>query len=224
MDYSSIAELFALATRVQDAVRAAYRGDSDADIRMREALHVMRESVADGMQPDLKSVSGMTGGQAAKIDPEKALGGRTLARASAIALAVAESNAAMGRIVAAPTAGACGILPGALFATEEAHGYTEDELIDALFTAAGVGRVIAMRASISGAQGGCQAECGSASAMAAAENTSFFVLFCTLVDIKKSSLKMHARRGCNIVASFRRYYPVQVVRVRSEAFLSNMLP
>lgn len=168
MDYSSIAELFALAPRVQDAVRAAYRGDSDADIRMREALHVMRESVADGMQPDLKSVSGMTGGQAAKIDPEKALGGRTLARASAIALAVAESNAAMGRIVAAPTAGACGILPGALFATEEAHGYTEDELIDALFTAAGVGRVIAMRASISGAQGGCQAECGSASAMAAA--------------------------------------------------------
>ena len=63
-----------------------------------------------------------------------------------------------------------------------------------------------------------------ASAIAAAEKTSFFVLPRVFVDIKKSSLKMHARRGCNIVASFRRYYPVQVMRVRSEAFLSNMLP
>lgn len=167
-DYASIAELLSLSERVSDAVKAAYAGEEDAHARMRATLEVMRESVADGMRPDLRSVSGMTGGQAAKIAPEKALGGRVLSRAGAIALAVAESNAAMGKIVAAPTAGACGILPGALFAVAEDRGYDDELLVDALFTAAGVGRVIAMRASISGAQGGCQAECGSASAMAAA--------------------------------------------------------
>ena len=74
----------------------------------------------------------------------------------------------MGKIVAAPTAGACGILPGALLAVQETQGYSDEQLVDALFTAAAVGRVIARRASISGAQGGCQAECGSAAAMTAA--------------------------------------------------------
>ena len=167
-DYASIAQLLALEGSVPEVVLAAYSGEDDARERMREALGVMRESVREGMRPDLRSVSGMTGGQAAKIRPEAALGGKTLARASAIALAVAESNAAMGKIVAAPTAGACGILPGALFAVSEERGYAEEQLVDALFVAAGVGRVIAQRASISGAQGGCQAECGSASAMAAA--------------------------------------------------------
>ncbi|HIV26487.1 MAG TPA: L-serine ammonia-lyase, iron-sulfur-dependent, subunit alpha [Candidatus Ornithocaccomicrobium faecavium] len=167
-DYASIAQLLALEGRVADAVRAAYTGEEDAQARMREALCAMRDSVKEGMRPDLRSISGLTGGQAAKIAPETALGGKVLARASAIALAVAESNAAMGKIVAAPTAGACGILPGALFAVAEEKGFGDEQLVDALFVAAGVGRVIAQRACISGAQGGCQAECGSASAMAAA--------------------------------------------------------
>jgi L-serine dehydratase len=85
-----------------------------------------------------------------------------------IALAVSEQNAKMGRIVACPTAGSCGIVPAVLFALQKANGYTDRELVDALFTAGAVGIVIAKNASIAGASGGCQAECGSAAAMAAA--------------------------------------------------------
>ena len=138
--------------------------------RMREALSVMFESVPQGLDPALKSVSGMTGGQASKLFAAKdsAPGGEVLARAEAYALAVAELNAAMGRIVAAPTAGACGILPATLLSARERFGFSDERLLDALFCAAGVGAVIARRATISGAEGGCQAEVGSASAMAAA--------------------------------------------------------
>lgn len=141
--------------------------------KMREALQVMRASVQEGLQPDLRSVSGMAGGQAALLERHipNALGGTVLGKAAAKALAVAECNACMGKIVAAPTAGACGILPAALLTVQEERGYTDDQIVDALFTAAAVGRVIARRASISGAEGGCQAECGSASAMAAAALT-----------------------------------------------------
>lgn len=138
--------------------------------KMRAALHVMRASVVEGLRPDLRSVSGMAGGQAALLNRHApdAAGGPVLGKAIAKALAVAECNACMGKIVAAPTAGACGILPGALLTLQEERGYDDDALISALFTAAAVGRVIARRASISGAEGGCQAECGSAAAMTAA--------------------------------------------------------
>lgn len=138
--------------------------------KMRASLQVMRASVEEGLKPDLRSVSGMAGGQAALLarHSASALGGPTLAKAATRALAVAECNACMGKIVAAPTAGACGILPAALLTAQEENGYTDGQVIDALFTAAAIGRVIARRASISGAEGGCQAECGSAAAMAAA--------------------------------------------------------
>ncbi len=137
--------------------------------KMRGMLTVMRDSVSEGLDPALKSVSGMVGGQAAKLmaRADRACGGPVLGRAAARALAVAECNACMGKIVAAPTAGSCGILPAALLTAQEAHGFSDDALIGALFTAAAIGRVIAKRASISGAEGGCQAECGSAAAMAA---------------------------------------------------------
>jgi len=84
------------------------------------------------------------------------------------ALAVAEINACMGKIVAAPTAGSCGVLPAVLLAVEESRQVSEKELLLALFTAAGLGMILAERASVSGAEGGCQAEIGSAAAMAAA--------------------------------------------------------
>lgn len=137
---------------------------------MTRALEVMRDSVTEGLRPELKSVSGMTGGQAAMMwrYADGALGGGVMGRAAARAMAVAECNACMGKIVAAPTAGACGILPAAILTMQEERGYTDEQLTDALFCAAAVGRIIARRSSISGAQGGCQAECGSASAMAAA--------------------------------------------------------
>ena len=143
--------------------------------RMLETLQVMRESAQAGLSPDVKSMSGMTGGQAAKliahVEAGSSASGALVGEACAVALGVAELNAAMGRIVAAPTAGACGILPGILLTYGKARGATNDELVQALFTAAGVGGVIAARASISGAQAGCQAECGAASAMAAAALT-----------------------------------------------------
>ena len=89
-------------------------------------------------------------------------------RNQSLSIAVAEGNVAMGRIVAAPTAGSCGILPAVLLSVGERLNSSQDDLVRALFTAAGFGIVIAKKAGISGAVGGCQAECGSASGMAAA--------------------------------------------------------
>ena len=140
--------------------------------KMKEALFVMRQSAERGFDPALHSLSGLSGGQAAKllkaVQEGRGVGGSYLGRAAARALAIAECNAAMGKIVAAPTAGACGILPAALLTAQEEYGFTDEQLIDGLIAAGAVGEVIAGRASISGAQGGCQAECGSAAAMAAA--------------------------------------------------------
>jgi L-serine dehydratase len=137
---------------------------------MRDTLRVMFASVEAGLDPNTRSVSGMTGGQAAKLiaAKDRLPGGAYIASAEAYALAAAEYNAAMGRIVAAPTAGSCGILPAALLAAKERYSADEDTLIEALFCAAGVGAVIARRATVSGAEGGCQAECGAAAAMAGA--------------------------------------------------------
>lgn len=153
-----------------DQARKEHCEESALVEKMRHALEVMRQSVQEGLSPERRSLSGMVGGQAALLYARcrTALGGGASGLAAAYALAVAECNACMGKIVAAPTAGACGILPGALLAVQETQGYSDEQLVDALFTAAAVGRVIARRASISGAQGGCQAECGSAAAMTAA--------------------------------------------------------
>ncbi len=144
---------------------------SETDVRqtMRDRLAVMKESLREGLNPDLRSVSGRVGGNAAKL--HAAAGANVYgiaAKASAYALAIAEDNACMGKIVAAPTAGSCGILPGVLIAAQETFSLSDEALMDAMFTAAAIGRVIAVQATVSGAEGGCQAECGSAAAMAAA--------------------------------------------------------
>jgi L-serine dehydratase len=139
--------------------------------RMEKNLHVMIESVHEGMDPNLRSTSGLTGGDAAKIKAYAASGGMTgsfLNNAMARAVAVSEYNAAMGRIVASPTAGSCGILPGTVISMLEERRCSERAAVMSLFTAGAVGMIIAEKASVAGAQGGCQAECGSASAMAAA--------------------------------------------------------
>lgn len=159
-----------------EAVRAqaAETGMTQEAVRekMRGHLHAMQEAVQNGMQADLRSVSGLSGGQAVKLQAwlksGNALCGGLLGKAEAYAMATAECNACMGKIVAAPTAGACGILPGAVLAMMEERGCGEEAAVDALFVAAAVGQSIATQASISGAEGGCQAECGSAAAMAAA--------------------------------------------------------
>ena len=145
---------------------------AELDARMAEALQVMRESVEKGLDPELHSVSRLTGGNAYKLMTAMqngiTAGGNLLGRICARALAVAACNAAMGRIVAAPTAGACGILPAVLLTLQEEFDLSDEKLIDALYVAGAFGLIIANRASISGAQGGCQAECGTAAAMTAA--------------------------------------------------------
>ena len=139
--------------------------------KMRQALEVMRQSVESGMDPHTHSVSGLTGGQAARLmavaESGASVGGTDLTRAAARALAVAEFNAAMGRIVAAPTAGASGVLPGVFFSLKKHCQLSDDTLARGLVVAGSIGMVIAERASLAGATGGCQAECGSAAAMAA---------------------------------------------------------
>ena len=139
---------------------------------MRERLEVMRASVENGMDPDQRSLSGLSGGQAARlsraVETGRTVSGSLMGRTAVRAMAVAECNACMGRIVAAPTAGSCGILPAAILTMQEERNLSDDALVNALFTAAAVGAVIAQRASVSGAEGGCQAECGSAAAMTAA--------------------------------------------------------
>lgn len=140
--------------------------------KMRENYHVMQESIQKGADPDIKSTSGLTGGDAWKLysvyEKKKSLTGSFMAGAMWRALAVSELNAAMGRIVAAPTAGSCGILPAAIVTMQEEYSLDEYDCVMALFTASAVGMVIGNNASLAGASGGCQAECGSASAMAAA--------------------------------------------------------
>ena len=143
--------------------------------RMKDTYQVMRECIEPGCDPNLRSTSGLTGGSAYKMSQVsrsgKSLTGSLISGALYRALAVSELNAAMGRIVAAPTAGSCGILPAALLTMEEEKGVSEHDCVMALFTASAVGMVIANNASLAGAQGGCQAECGSAAAMAAAAIT-----------------------------------------------------
>ena len=138
---------------------------------MKKRFHVMKQSVKEGMAPDLRSSSGLSGGSAAKMKSAVEQGrnhfGSLFGNAMAMALAVAESNSCMGRIVAAPTAGSCGVLPAALISVMEDKSLPEDEVVMSMFTASAIGMVIAKKASIAGAEGGCQAEVGTASAMAA---------------------------------------------------------
>ncbi|MDI3535890.1 MAG: L-serine dehydratase [Eubacteriaceae bacterium] len=140
--------------------------------KMNDNLQVMKEAVLTGLESESKSVSGLSGGDAKKmmqsISAGRSIGGHLLSEVIAKALAVSEVNACMGRIVASPTAGSCGIIPGLLLTLKEVYGLNDEKVVMSLFTASGFGMVIAKNAGISGAEGGCQAECGSASAMAAA--------------------------------------------------------
>lgn len=136
---------------------------------LRRALVVMREAVARGMVGDLYSASGLVGGDAAKLrtGADGPLAGTPFRDVLARALAVQEVNAAMGVIVAAPTAGGAGVLPAVLTGLAAARGIDDELVISALATAGLIGAVVAERASLSGAEGGCQAETGAAAGMAA---------------------------------------------------------
>ena len=143
--------------------------------RMRFTWQAMLDSV-ESYQGERRSVSGLVGGDGARVRDyaakEKPLSGDYLAEVIATALSVGESNACMCKIVAAPTAGACGVLPAVLVPLYKRGDLEEEEVLKALYVASGIGAVIAFRACIAGAAGGCQAEIGSASAMAAGALTA----------------------------------------------------
>ena len=141
--------------------------------RMQEYLAVMRGAIDYGLT-GVRSTSGLSGGDGLRLknwhstaQNKNSILGPLTAKAAAYALAANEANAAMGRICAAPTAGSSGVLPAVLFSISEERGSTQEALALALISGGAIGMVIASRASLSGAEGGCQAECGSAAAMAA---------------------------------------------------------
>ena len=152
----------------------AERDETDVAViadKMKLTLDVMKSNVRAGVVSTRPSVGGLIGQNAARMYAyamqQQPLGGGLMAQATAYALAVTEENARMKRIVACPTAGACGVVPACLVAVGEERGLSDEVLIRALFNASAIGILIANGATVSGAEGGCQAEIGSASAMAA---------------------------------------------------------
>ncbi len=160
------------------ALHEAERQEVDLSViheQMKATLRVMKTNIAAGIASTTPSIGGLIGKNAAKMYTYavngKSLSGDVLCRATAYALAVTEENARMKRIVACPTAGACGVVPGCLVAVQEQRQLSDEAVIGALFNASAIGIIIATNATISGAEGGCQAEIGSASAMAASALT-----------------------------------------------------
>lgn len=179
--FRNVAELVELAeTQGKKISQVMLEAEVEVSGRTREAimdemmrnLDVMEKAVRRGLAEDIRSHSGLTGGDARKLQTymqEKPfLSGTTLLQAVSMATAVNEVNATMGTIVATPTAGACGIVPGTLFAISDKLQPSREQMVNFLFTAGAIGYCIANNAFISGAAGGCQAEVGSATAMAAA--------------------------------------------------------
>lgn len=179
--FRNVAELVELAESQQKKIsqvmieaemQVSGRSRDEIMAEMYNNLDVMEKAVRRGLTEDIKSHSGLTGGDAKRLQTymkEKPfLSGPTLLNAVSMSIAVNEVNAAMGTIVATPTAGACGIVPGTLFAMADKLNPSREEMVNYLFTAGAIGFCIANNAFISGAAGGCQAEVGSATAMAAA--------------------------------------------------------
>ncbi len=179
--FSKASELLALCTDcglpISEITLARETGETGEERerileRMAGYFVLMRDSVNRGLAIDSLSTSGLSGGDAAKLFAYSQSGapllGTQFAKTVAYGFAVLETNAAFGRIVATPTAGSAGIVPACLLSLQETHGLTDNQAAMALFTAAGIGHIIGANACFSGAQGGCQAEVGSASSMAAA--------------------------------------------------------
>ncbi len=180
LKYDSVRELVCEAQKrkitiselvIRDQVKALECTESELIRQMEQRFKVMKEAVNSGLNGELQSASGLSGKDALKlrlcIGNGGTVGGPVLGNAVAKAIAAAEVNACMGRIVAAPTAGSSGIVPAVILTVMEQKGISHIEAVKSLFNTSGIGMVIAGRASLSGAESGCQAECGSASAMAA---------------------------------------------------------
>lgn len=146
--------------------------DEEIEKRMECALNIMKESSHLPLEKPVKSIGGLIGGEASRLKKHaaqgKAICGEVMSYAITYAMAVLEVNTSMGLIVAAPTAGSAGVVPGVLLALKEEFDLTDKKLIDGLFTASAIGYLATRNATVAGAVGGCQAEVGVASAMAAA--------------------------------------------------------
>ena len=188
MSFLSCEEMLAAARSQKITLaEAVLRSDLDesrlTEEQSRAAMHHLwqvMQATSREYDPAQRSRSGLSGGDAAKVEQAhkegKLLGGDYLSAVTAEALKTAECNACMKRIVAAPTAGSCGVLPAVLLPLARAGEADEEAVCEALYVAAGFGQVIAARATLAGAEGGCQAEVGAASAMAAAA-------LCSLVEV-----------------------------------------
>ena len=183
IEYHSIAELVKLAEEkkcrisdvvLEDQAAAMEKTAEELSAMMKNNLDVMKNAAEKGKEEGIRSHSGLSGGDGFRMASHaegEPLSGPFCAKALARAIAIAEFNAAMGKIVAAPTAGSCGILPAAILTMMEEKNSGEGDALMALFTAGAMGMVIANGASLAGAEGGCMAECGSAAAIAAAALT-----------------------------------------------------
>ena len=140
--------------------------------RMAVSLRIMKDSTKEAIAQPIPSMGGLIGGESKKLSDLQASGkniaGSLISKAIAYSMGVLEVNASMGLIVAAPTAGSSGVIPGVLLALQEEYNFTDDQLIDALFTSSAIGYLAMLNATVAGAVGGCQAEIGVASAMASA--------------------------------------------------------
>lgn len=181
ISYQSVAELVRIAQEQHEKISTICIEDQAGQLglekealeeKMEQCFDIMLSSAEWGQQPGRHSTSGLTGDEGNKMmryaTSGNTLMGAFLSRAVGIALSVSNCNAAMGRIVASPTAGSCGILPGCLIPMYLDRHLDKMDVVRSIFTAGAFGMVIAANASIAGAEGGCQAECGSAAAMAAA--------------------------------------------------------
>ena len=180
MDFKSSVELLELCRQTQCPISEVMRrrecelGETtrdQVDHRMAKVLEIMRASATQSLKKPSKSMGGLIGGESKKLYDHaargKAICGDILQRAMTYAMGVAEVNASMGLIVAAPTAGSAGIVPGLLLALQDCYKISDDRLVDALFNAGAVGYLAMRNATVAGAVGGCQAEVGVAAAMAA---------------------------------------------------------
>lgn len=180
MRFSSLKQLISLCEEesltiaqlmVKEQAQESGKSEANVTAQMAEYYQVMKEAVRRGLEQDTKSRSGLTGGDAKRVhsymlNNVSSLGDEACT-ALAYALSVSEVNASMGRIIATPTAGSCGIIPGVFVSSQERFGWDDEQLVNGLFTAGAIGYVIANNSFVSGAEGGCQAEVGSAIGMAA---------------------------------------------------------
>lgn len=179
IDYANEHDMKFSEIMIQDEMELSGLSRDEVRAKMKQNLDVMRDAVEKGTTGEgVKSVTGYTGQDAIKIkkynENHHALSGNEMMSAVMGAVATNEVNAAMGIICATPTAGSSGTIPGVLFKLEKTHGLTEEQMIDFLFAASICGRVVANNASVAGATGGCQAEVGSAAAIAAAAAVEAF--------------------------------------------------